>query len=154
MPRPTKLTPEIENVIIDSVSMGNFIETACAVAGIHKDTLYHWLKLAEERPKSVYGQFRDKLRKAQAEAESDAVTLITSAGTTQWQALAWRLERMYPEKWGNRLKVDSKSEHSGPNGGPIESRHVVEIEFVDADEGKPARSSGDETDKGAVPEQT
>ena len=151
--RPTKLTPDIQQAIIDCLSMGNFVETACAVAGIHKDTFYHWMKLAEGAPKGMHAKFRDAVQQAMAQAEHDAVSMITAAGTTQWQALAWRLERMYPDRWGLRTrvdaKVDSKNEHTGPNGGPIPHRHVVELEFVDADDGSPTAG---ETNPGNVPE--
>lgn len=146
--RPTKLTPEVQQIIVDAVQMGNFVEVACALAGIHKDTFYEWLARAEKAPRSIYGKFRDAVNKAMAEAENDAVMLITAAGTTQWQALAWRLERAHPERWGQRMKVDSKNEHTGKDGGPIQTRHVVEVEFVDADDGG---SAGDSTDPGAVP---
>ena len=150
--RPTKLTDEIQQAILDALSMGNFVETACAVAGIHKDTFYHWLKLADDAPNGRHAKFRAAVQQAMAQAENDAVSLITAAGTTQWQALAWRLERMYPERWGQRMKVDAdvkgKTEHSGPGGGPIPHRHVVELEFVDAHDGQPA--AGD-SDTGAVP---
>lgn len=127
--RPSKLTPEIQQAIIDALQMGNFVETACAVAGIHKDTFYHWLKLADESPNGKHAQFRAAVQQAMAQAEHDAVSMITAAGTNQWQALAWRLERMYPERWGQRTRVDST--HSGPDGGPVKVTSKIEIEFVD-----------------------
>src|SRR5687768_308853 len=40
--RPFLLTPAISKVICDYLRDGNFTETACAAAGIHKDTYYGW----------------------------------------------------------------------------------------------------------------
>lgn len=128
MGRPTKLTAEVEQAIVDSIERGNFVETACAVAGIHKDSFYEWMKVAEAKPNGVYGRFRDRVRKALAKAESNAVSSITAAGGMQWQALAWRLERMHPHwrlatKLEGRIETDHtgtvRNEITGPDGGPV-----------------------------------
>jgi len=42
--RPEKLTPEVQQKIVDAIRLGNYIETAAAYAGISKSTLYDWLK--------------------------------------------------------------------------------------------------------------
>ena len=42
--RPTKLTPELREEIVELLKAGNYIKTACAVVGINKTTFYQWLK--------------------------------------------------------------------------------------------------------------
>lgn len=111
--RPTKLTAEIQDEIIKAIKAGNYIETACALVGISKETLYYWLRRgAEAKRNNIYKQFSDAVKKAMAFAEARDVSIIGEAGKTNWQAAAWRLERKFPDKWGRRdaLKVESKSE--------------------------------------------
>ncbi|SDY22698.1 hypothetical protein [Thermoactinomyces sp. DSM 45892] len=116
--RPEKLTPEIQQKIVDALRMGNYIETASAFAGIHKSTLYDWLKKGarstDENDK--YRQFSDAIEKAMAEAEMRDVAVIAQASKDNWQAAAWRLERKYPNRWGRK----TQHEISGIDGKPIE----------------------------------
>ena len=109
--RPLKLTPEITEIICNSIKQGDYTETAAAMAGIHKDTLYEWLKKGNRaQRKSIYRDFTDAVKKAQAERESLSVRVITLASKNQWQAAAWKLERQNPDRWGlrNRTEVTIK----------------------------------------------
>lgn len=118
MARPEKITPQIQQKIVDALRMGNYIETAAAFAGIHKSTLYDWLKkgasATDEHDK--YRQFSDAVEKAMAEAEMRDVAVIAQASKDNWQAAAWRLERKYPHRWGRK----TQHEISGKDGKPIE----------------------------------
>lgn len=115
MGRPIKLTKELEKKITDVIRAGNYIETAAAFAGIHKSTLYDWLKRGEREKQRVHGtnrkisnkeqpfvDFSDAVEKALAEAEIRDVMRISEASKTDWKAAAWRLERKFPDKWGRK----------------------------------------------------
>lgn len=114
MPRPTKLTPKLQERIVGYVRAGAYVETAAAAAGIAKDTLYAWLRrgAAAESP---YDAFAAAVEEAQAMAEMRDLALIGKAAESEWTAAAWRLERKYPDKYGRR----TKTELSGPGGGAI-----------------------------------
>jgi transposase len=154
--RPTKLTPEVQARIITYLRGGSYIETAAAACGIHKDTLYEWLKIAtkvrelgithfkkgEQRNHAqACLEFSDSVEKALAEAEIRDLIVIDRAaqgydvevikekylGNTlverevktqrkfDWQAAAWKRERINPAKWGRKEKI----EHSIPEGVAI-----------------------------------
>ena len=113
--RPTKFNAARVKCILLSLRQGNYIETASAIAGINKVTLYSWLKLANyARERLSKGEditneqwrfigFLNALEKAQAQSEADDLHLIGEAGRKgSWQANAWRLERRMPGKWGQR----------------------------------------------------
>jgi transposase len=133
MPRPTLLTPERTEKIVALISAGNFAETAALASGISKQTYYNWLargKAERERLNEVlngkprvkeapYLEFFDSIEKARAEAEARMVVLITKAAQEPrtWQAAAWWLERVAPQKYG-RI---NRTEISGPEGSPIKS---------------------------------
>ncbi len=109
--RPTKLTAEMQSEIVELLKAGNYIETACAVAGLHKSTFYDWMKIADASThKNKYTNFSDAVKKAQAWSEARDVAIIARHSEKYWQAAAWRLERKYPDRWG-RQKLEI--EHTG-----------------------------------------
>jgi hypothetical protein len=114
--RPEKLTPEVQQKIVDSLRMGNYIETASAYAGINKTTLYDWLKRGARENRGKYRVFSNAVEKAMAEAEMRDVALIAQAAKENWQAAAWRLERKYPARWGRK----TQHEVTGKDGNPVE----------------------------------
>lgn len=133
--RPSKINPKIQAKICDAIRAGNYIETAAAHAGIHKSTLYDWMKRGareKDRVEKAGGRakvkkaeadfvaFSDAVEKALADAEVRDVMIIANAATTDWKAAAWRLERKFPDKWGRKEKVQAQVEHSGA----ITSNHV------------------------------
>ena len=122
MGRPTKLTAEMHSEIVELIKVGNYIETACAVAGLHKSTFYDWMKIADASThKNKYTNFSDAVKKAMAWAEARDVAIIARHSEKYWQASAWRLERKYPERWG-RQKLEVQ--HSGKIDADVS--HIVD----------------------------
>ena len=115
MGRPTKLSPEVQDRIIQALKAGNYVETAAEYAGIGKTTFYRWMAQGDQESRGIYREFRDAVMRARAEAEARNVAIIQKAAPDDWRAAAWWLERAFPDRWGPRQKL----EHSGPEGGPI-----------------------------------
>lgn len=67
MPRPTKLTPDMQHMIITRLSAGSPIETTCDSVGITKQTFYNWLKQGEEAKSGIYFDFFDAVARAKAD---------------------------------------------------------------------------------------
>jgi len=124
MPRPTKLTPETKDKIIQAIAAGNYQETAAKYAGINPNTFYTWMKLGENKKgKPAYREFREAVEKARAQAEVRNVALIQQAGQDgSWQAAAWYLERSYPTRFGRHNRV----EVTGANGAAVQIDLSVE----------------------------
>lgn len=136
MARPTKLNTETQEKIVSAIRAGNYIETAAAYAGIHKSTLYDWLKRGEREKQRVaknpryrikkdeqqFVEFSDAVERALAEAEVRDVAIIGKAAEEYWQAAAWRLERKFPHKWGRKV-----IEHSGS----LEVKHNDDIKRIE-----------------------
>lgn len=118
--RTTKLTPEVQERIIQALTAGNYQEVAAQYAGINPSTYYKWLHEArEENASEELKEFLEAVEKARAQAEVRSVALIQNAANGgTWQAAAWWLERSKPTKWGRQAKITQ--EISGPEGGPIE----------------------------------
>ena len=101
--RPSKLTPERLEKILESLREGNYRDTAAEGAGIAYNTFREWEKK---------GGVEEKGKRAEAEGEQLHIRRINKAGEEgAWQADAWMLERKDPKKWGR--KDATKLELSG-----------------------------------------
>lgn len=114
--RPEKLTPALQQKIVDAIRMGAYIETAAAYAGIRKSTFYDWLRKGASAKRGKYREFSDAIEKALAESEMRDLEVIAQASKENWQAAAWRLERKFPDRWGRRkpkneiAKIEAETE--------------------------------------------
>ncbi len=110
MARPTKLTPEVADTIIDAIRDGGFAVTAAHRAGISEQTYYAWCKrgLSGEQP---FAEFLERLKRAGAEAQASLLGLIRHAAERgTWQAAAWILERRWPTDWGRQPRTITEQE--------------------------------------------
>lgn len=99
-------------IVLSCVRRGSYIETACKVADISKQTFYDWCKKgnAGQEP---YASFVSELNIAQGNATLDALDVIALAGARgDWRASAWRLERMFPDLYGQRLELTERKDYS------------------------------------------
>ena len=133
MARPigsNKLSAELQEMIVKSLRLGLYVETACDLAGIHKDTFYNWLKEGESHKSGKHRRFSDAIKKAQAESETRWIAKIVQDDS--WTSKAWLLERKYRSRWGK----DLPPEH-GPAAQAL-ARDVADIiNGMDAAEAAP-----------------
>lgn len=111
MGRPRELTPAIIKEVADLIPRTMYIETVADAIGVHRVTINRWLKdggkeqRRRERGKEpnhkydLHCEFCIAVKKALAGAESDHLQQVQAAGTQQWQACAWVLERRFLNKW-------------------------------------------------------
>jgi hypothetical protein len=94
--------------LVNSIRQGAYIETAAAYAGIHKSTLYDWLKRGTRSKSGIYRSFSDTVGQAMAESELKSLRQIDEAANFNWQAVAWKLERRFPRRWGRKKYIASE----------------------------------------------
>ena len=68
MPRPSKLTPEIQPKIGDGVSLGLTYALVANTAGISYQTLNEWLKKGRNSTSGEYFKFSQYIQKCNADA--------------------------------------------------------------------------------------
>lgn len=99
MGRPTKLTAERRERVLDALRGGNTRGASATAAGVHIATFDRWLLRSAE--------FAHAVEKAEAEAEMAHVANIARAAEDgNWTASAWWLERRRPADWGRRDRVE------------------------------------------------
>lgn len=94
---------EIIKLCGEGVPMG----TAATIAGIRPGTMYS-LKHRYEKGKVKKGGVAQRmamLKSALAEAEAISIRKVR-AGDKGWQGNAWYLERLYPDRYGQRGRLD------------------------------------------------
>ena len=97
MARPTKRSPEREQVILNALRLGNTRRNSAAYAEISHETFYNWLDDLT---------FRDAVEKAEADAEARFVgQIVKAAHDGTWTAAAWWLERRRREHYGKQERL-------------------------------------------------
>lgn len=101
--RPSKLTPDVQRIIVGAVREGMYLEPSAALAGVTRQTIYNWAKRGEggEEP---YAAFFVALKKAEAEAELDLYREVRQK-QDGWQSVSWVMERRWPYRWAARVRT-------------------------------------------------
>lgn len=115
-----RLTPKLQEELCNLLLDGNYVETACAVVGLPKKSFYAFMRQGRDaaeacekegrRPTAQerkFIKFNEAVRSAMAEAEARDIRNLRMAGAHDWRALAWRLERRHPKRWGQRADITS-----------------------------------------------
>lgn len=109
--RKAKISAELIEKICNTLRAGSYLETAAAMAGVSKTSLYKWLRKGNAKRNSIYGEFVDAVERAQAESEvRDLLNIDQSAMGRKYE-----YER---DPITKKLVLDG-------NGDPIVIRHGV-----------------------------
>lgn len=108
--RPSKLTVEITDELVQILGEGNWVDAACNKVGISRECFYEWMRRGERgQARDIepvnYVEFARRINQAVAQVEIETVRDIRKA-PMNWQAPAWWLERRHPDRWGQRNKID------------------------------------------------
>ncbi len=107
--RKPKLTPEIQEAVVQAISIGATYEVAASFARLSRETVRRWVKRGDADGEGSYYAFAVAVREAEGKAAAQCLALIRAAAKSNWQAAAWLLERRHPDAYG-RTKLDVKTE--------------------------------------------
>lgn len=114
--RQPKLTAELAAFVAGLVRAGNMPEVACDIAGVGPRQRANWMKQGRadrtNGRESLAADFVAAIERAEAECEAEDIRRLREHGKTTWTALAWRLERQYPDRYAQRKRIDGKVQHS------------------------------------------
>jgi hypothetical protein len=130
MAAPSKYTKATLKVIEQALSAGCYHKLAAHAAGISETTWCEWI--------NTKPGFAELVEKAEAKASQRWLALIERAAEDgNWQAAAWKLERRYPDFYG-QPKV--RHEVTGPNGGNIPVEFIARTAIAEVAAGSIADS--------------
>ena len=109
----TKLTKETIDKLFQEISRGVPIKHACTLAGISKETYYHWTKVAKELPDDLTEDDENYLYKYFEQRKEEGIAMAVATRVehirtdSSWQSSAWWLERMAHEDFGRKQTIDA-----------------------------------------------
>lgn len=106
--RKPKLTPEVQEAVVQTISIGATYEVAANFAKLSRETVRRWVKRGDADGEGPYHAFAVAVREAEGKAAAQCLALIRGAAKANWQAAAWLLERRFPDAYG-RTKVDVRT---------------------------------------------
>ncbi len=118
MPRPSKLTPEIQQKIGENVSLGLTYSLAASAAGVTYQSLNSWLKRGQTEKSGIYNQFFKHIQKCNADGARKLLERLNDAAAAgNCQVCMWILERRFPEEFARRQyrKMNIVSENINEN---------------------------------------
>ncbi len=123
--RETVRTPELIEALCAHIESPMPVRHACAMVGLGESTFYRWMQDANRDDATAeLREFREAIARARATASDKlkavimraatgyTVTKISGSGKTvdttefDWKAAAWLAERMFPDEFGNRQKIE------------------------------------------------
>ena len=130
--RPTKLTPDVQELIVVGINAGLTFRLSCGLAGVNPATFYRWLEKGETAKSGAFREFCDTVSRAKADSALRLVSQIMLQAPTDWRAAAFLLERRFPDDYGKRSEVTGKdggpvkTELTGKDGGPVKTDHIFQ----------------------------
>ncbi len=118
MPRPSKLTPEIQHKIGENVSLGLTYSLAASAAGVTYQSFNSWLKRGQTEKSGKYFEFFKHIQKCNADgAKALLERLKIAADAGNCQVCMWILERRFSVEFGKRVyrKTNVVSENKNEN---------------------------------------
>ena len=107
-------------VMLGAVKKGMNISQTAQLAGVSRNALHEVLKRGREQKTGKYRQFYDEWQQAEAAGVLELLEKIASAADKHWQAAAWLLERMYPERFARpetRIAINAKDGNDDDTDG-------------------------------------
>lgn len=107
--RPTSLTPELQDRIIDLCKVGVDKSSICDALDLSEHTLRYWLSRADDDIEP-YRTFRARFREAENQQKVWALRILEKAANADpvkaWKAAAFILEKRWPKEFGTQSQID------------------------------------------------
>ena len=101
-----KFNEKTIEIILKARKSGLNQKECAEVAGINESTLYKWLNKGKKAKRGKYRDFYNDFQMAKNKNKLFHLKKIHEAEA--WTASAWYLERVYPEEFGRKDRVDLK----------------------------------------------
>ncbi len=107
VPDPLRLTPDIQRFIIERLYQGHTRIAVCRVARLDERVVSGWITQGLKDKSGIYHDFAIACDKAVGDSEIQILRQIRESGKKDWRALAWIMERRWPERWGKQRAISA-----------------------------------------------
>lgn len=102
-----RCTQELIDKAVQLKKTGAKNKDICAYIGIAEATFYRWCNKPNSEKQREFGE---SLKKAEPEYKAALRSKIMNAANDgSWQAAAWLLERLYPDEYGRKDRVQAEA---------------------------------------------
>ena len=108
MGRRTKLTPEVESIILERIEKGAFDYIAAQAAGIERRTFTAWVRRGERTTDEPFRSFSYKVKEARACARAVAESEVYAKQPFNWLRYGPGRERPDEPGWTDSKQVDMR----------------------------------------------
>ena len=114
--RPCKLTPALQEKIVELLELGIPPQKVCDRVNIAYSTYREWVQRGNgENPKDrpnneQFADFSAEVNEAIAIGEINLLQSINNSSKNDWRAAAWILERRFPDRWSNNRRVKEQAD--------------------------------------------
>jgi hypothetical protein len=102
--RPSTLTPEAQDLLVQALKTGAHITTAAWHAKVSPSAVFRGLRAGKEEPDGPMGEFRKSIMGAIHEAELRFVAIVAAAASSNPDRAQWMLTHRHPKRWAERSK--------------------------------------------------
>lgn len=102
----TKCTPETVEKICEAVRLGAPLDVARGYGGVPAPTFIEWMRQGRDGWEP-YVSFVEKLDEAMHEGQMRDIRRVDAGAEKDWRASAFKLERRFPEHWGEKKQIDT-----------------------------------------------
>ena len=136
MARPTKLTPEAQEQIVDAILHGATYRDAAEASGVVYDTFNNWMLRGKDAKRGKYFEFFEAVSVANAQCAVNFTRVIQSkAALGDWKAAEAWLKRRRREDWGDVIEINQKGITK------------VEVEYINSQDTTAPTASGTTVNK-------
>lgn len=122
MVRPTLYSEDICDQVIEFGRAGKSLTWMAATLGVSRECIYEWMR--------VHPSFSDAMTHARALSQAwwedeGQKNMLLAPGVGVFNASVWSrsMSARFPEEW----RENTKTEITGPNGGPVQNHLTVEF---------------------------
>lgn len=111
--QPAIANPAVMSLIVDTLAAGNYVSTACRIAGVSYDAMTRWVKWGMEGKDLLYYDFWLACQKAESSAEINRLAQVSDHAKDDWRAGMEILSRRWPERWGKKDTLRTQVDITG-----------------------------------------
>lgn len=121
--RPSALTPEVREGLLQAFRLGATVKIACGAMGVGETSFYRWMARGESATSGQYREFWQDVNVARDRGDLELLALVRKASKKDGRLALELLSRRHPKAYARQDRTTVR--HEGHDGGPVKVAAVV-----------------------------